>query len=1280
MFEKTDIKILYDIVVRADELLPTLPDTYRRPIPALLKAYNEVLPEYGIRPEDDHQITKLVFKVGGVFGRGTLMEKFRAALSRMNITLELDVPQLLPGNASAAYAESYSTSDDNSESRGAPSHPTSGEDGEDGYDGYPSTDNGQDEYSNAGETNEYTIPKDDYSPLDDDDSYTIPRSEGDVDFEPEPVRKVPHSTMDIDAIQARIEQNLEQSAIAFHERYHTKFTVAAALRRWRRCSQSLNQRWLRYREAVESDMIGELEDTFHAWRIVAAEAEEVPPPDLPSNIYSKRTEQIAARTYQIFAAKNAFTRWRRLAKEQRRRRQHQAEAEAEAVAEPPDPMERLAIKAHENLVLSRTFVRWSNRSAQELRKARMAAKVYELSLKSKTFGHRHRPDDTLFDTTLAEPEPPMVSAGDPAGPEDDEMFDDDYESAEMQRKAEMARKGFLMRSLAKRADEAANTDREAAGDNGGDDPHAVRRPAQPTHKPPTSLPIRLRTPAERSEAVKSIKDKIAAMASGARRYSPVPPQERLEEQAEDEADERTLLARRHILRIRFFNAWESYTLKHTTKAKKFAMSKTIDPWRERVFELHDIEYECVRDREDRLLRGAINAWVLRTNEAQSLEEKAGQVQRQLRVEYTMKPWIAASREKRRSLQQRNQAFETWFEHEDNEAILAIVADEARYFQRTRRVLKQWRAAKDNRIAKRSVFKTYSERAGYYYNVTDALRVWKASARQAATRKSMQVEALATWRNASRKLSPREDEMKTLAEDINFSHSASRTLPVWRAGAAQAAQARGRQSTYADKADYYYKTKGTLGAWRARAEARRKENIKKAHSEARRRIKRAAGERCVARWRAALPSRAADLETLASTAADLAADRAWAHASDALEAWRGAAALADVAAETEAERTRTRAWDVLDAWRGAADERARRAADAATLLRRDRAAARALRAWNLAALQRAARGHAVANRVREKRDRRLLRRAFEEWRDAGPGAGVAAGGSVGVATVDGGGIDWLDFVDDDDGAGVGVGVGVGGGDEDADAEDDDFDDEYARSPSKSRGPGPGRLRPTPRRHPLSQSLSQSQSQSQTQTPARGPLLHSWHHAQEGFLRDSTNGKVKGKGKVGGGNGGGSASLTEQALQARMSANARAFGANENLDLFSSAGTAVPSFSNTNPNLNSSLGLNPNPQPQPQQHQQHHQEDVYVPTPGRPRLALFGGSGGSAASTTPLAPVPNRGGGGGAGAAWKSAGVGAGAVGRGSVLRNTTSDARARAAGDGGGGGGRSRRNLRVSWAE
>ena len=132
MFEKTDIKILYDIVVRADELLPTLPDTYRRPIPALLKAYNEVLPEYGIRPEDDHQITKLVFKVGGVFGRGTLMEKFRAALSRMNITLELDVPQLLPGNASAAYAESYSTSDDNSESRGAPSHPTSGEDGEDG--------------------------------------------------------------------------------------------------------------------------------------------------------------------------------------------------------------------------------------------------------------------------------------------------------------------------------------------------------------------------------------------------------------------------------------------------------------------------------------------------------------------------------------------------------------------------------------------------------------------------------------------------------------------------------------------------------------------------------------------------------------------------------------------------------------------------------------------------------------------------------------------------------------------------------------------------------------------------------------------------------------------------------------------------------------------------------------------------------------------------------------------------------------------------------------------
>ena len=38
---------------------------------------------------------------------------------------------------------------------------------------------------------------------------------------------------------------------------------------------------------------------------------------------------------------------------------------------------------------------------------------------------------------------------------------------------------------------------------------------------------------------------------------------------EEELDERTLLARRHILRMRYFTAWEEYTKVHTTMVEYF---------------------------------------------------------------------------------------------------------------------------------------------------------------------------------------------------------------------------------------------------------------------------------------------------------------------------------------------------------------------------------------------------------------------------------------------------------------------------------------------------------------------------------------------------------------------------------------------------------------------------------------------------------------------------------------------------------------------------------------
>lgn len=83
-----DITILHDIVVAAQALLER--DDVPRPLPAaaLFRAYDEILPKYGLDPDDDNHLSTLVFRVGGERGNESLIEKFRAILGRMGILLE----------------------------------------------------------------------------------------------------------------------------------------------------------------------------------------------------------------------------------------------------------------------------------------------------------------------------------------------------------------------------------------------------------------------------------------------------------------------------------------------------------------------------------------------------------------------------------------------------------------------------------------------------------------------------------------------------------------------------------------------------------------------------------------------------------------------------------------------------------------------------------------------------------------------------------------------------------------------------------------------------------------------------------------------------------------------------------------------------------------------------------------------------------------------------------------------------------------------------------------
>lgn len=1121
------------------------------------------------------------------------MDKFKTALSRMNITLELDVPQLHPAGTDDEFPDSYSMSDDVSISHGVPGHPASGEESDGDY---PGTDNGRDYYSNGGETSDYTIPRDDLgSQLDENDSYTIPRSEHDVHFD-DPVGKVDNAR-DFDAAQSRIEQNLEHSAIAFHERYHTKFTVLTALRQWQMYSESLNLRWSQYREALESDMVGVVEDTFRAWRMLSAEAEEVLPPDLPSNIYSKRTEQIAARTYQIFATKNAFSRWRRRAKERCRRREQQ-----EVRDEPLDPLERVAVKAHETLMLSRAFVRWSNRSTQEAKKARMAAKIYEMSLKSKAFGPRRRPDESLFDQTPPDEdlEPEIPSQEAPALTEEDELFYGDSRSAEMQQKAEMARKLFLMRSLAKRTSEAQKPDREEVGAVAANEEatsdgkeydhlHETQQSVQLTQQlfSIKALAIRRKESSRERDASKPEKGRVVPTEPAAKNSASGIFTEKSDDKIEDELDEKTLLARRHILRMRFFNAWESYTLSHVTKVKEFAVQKTIEPWRERVTELHDTECRYTRGRQNRVLRGTVSAWVHSSRQSEDLEEKTGRAGQRLRVEHVLKPWIAASREKQKLSEKKSWAFNVWFDHEDDEALLEIMADQQCFSQRAGGALRHWKVARDAKSARRTVFKTYSDRAVYYYNVTSALRAWKAAARETAIQKSMKTEALEIWQKAWQDELPRQEEMRSWAADIHFTSSAAKALPIWRAAAQQTAEIQEQRQNYAEKADYYYKTKGTLSAWRVLAQARHKKNIKKAHSEARRMIKKGMGERCIARWRAQLQPSFDRFEALNGTLDEIVIQREWGQVERAFDAWRDRAV--EQAGLRSASDMRHKQ-KTLDHWRDAAAERGQLGGDAAAYWR-EKAQARALRGWSLAALQRTGRKHTVAN-LCEKRERRLLRGGFDAWFGRAEEVKILRAGNDVTARGDDGGDDYSD----------------GGGSGDFYGADHDHNQVVV-------------------------GIARQETAAQSQNQARG-LLHTWQAAAA-----STG--ARGRGGGGGGGGG--------------------------QEVFSS-----PSKGKANARVNNVSVPVPMSVPE---------DEVYIPTPGRPRLPLLGSLAAShAVSTTPLAPVPSR-------ASWHPGGAGRGSVlgsMSGSVVRAPalapTPAPDSRFAASASARASRSKRNLRVSWAD
>ena len=116
------------------------PEPKPLPAAALFKAYDEVLPQHGIDPDSDNHLSRLIFRVGGEQGPGSLIDKFQAILSRMGIVLEfgenstvsVDPSESLPQSPEPSESSRISITKNRQESTNVPAPATS-------HDGFPAS-------------------------------------------------------------------------------------------------------------------------------------------------------------------------------------------------------------------------------------------------------------------------------------------------------------------------------------------------------------------------------------------------------------------------------------------------------------------------------------------------------------------------------------------------------------------------------------------------------------------------------------------------------------------------------------------------------------------------------------------------------------------------------------------------------------------------------------------------------------------------------------------------------------------------------------------------------------------------------------------------------------------------------------------------------------------------------------------------------------------------------------------------------------------------------------
>lgn len=491
-------------------------------------------------------------------------------------------------------------------------------------------------------------------------------------------------------------------------------------------------------------------------------------------------------------------------------------------------------------------------------------------------------------------------------------------------------------------------------------PESSEVPPAPVVEPPPEPPVRPPSPPVRPPPPPVVEPDV-------------PIQTIEEEPDEPEDDEMALLARRHILRMRFFRAWEDYTRLHTQKVREHVLRSTVDPWHERSVDLSEKVGAFSHQRHGNTARTTLRAWTDQVENADKKRNAAAVAEKKFRIDGALKPWLAAAREGRRLQDEQWQKFWEWYRTPDRGMALERAAVLFHEDRKLRDTVAAWRPLAAEAEQARDSRQQWAERGDFYRRMSSAVRAWKAKAREKAVQKSMEREALETWRTRCDEDTPHHRQMQTYAERADFFYRVTAVMPIWRAATKRAVEHSQRLGYYGDRADFYYSTREALLAWRSLAKRKRKERLREAHLEVRRRVKKGMGAYCIAQWRAQLQPTYDHFESMNAALAQVTAERQLEATAEAFDTWR---AQAQEKAQMNSISGVVVQQKALDGWRHQHAQRQDLRVEANDFWQ-GRNMSRALKEWNLNSMQVSSRRHTVQH-VRERADRRQLRRGFEDW--------------------------------------------------------------------------------------------------------------------------------------------------------------------------------------------------------------------------------------------------------------------------------------------------------------